>query len=62
MVLPSKQPNSDMAQERYPALTTELLSLGGSNEIDYTPYAEALASYAPDLVRMVLDDDLMQLS
>ncbi|MFO7632496.1 MAG: SEC-C metal-binding domain-containing protein, partial [Caldilinea sp.] len=61
MELFSRQPKSDPAQKRYPAAMAELLTLGDTDdEIDYASYAAALADHTPDLIRMVLDDDLAQ--
>jgi len=60
-MLPSKQHNRDAALEQYPAAMAELFSLGSEVKIDYTPNAEALAGYVPDLVRLALDVDLLNL-
>jgi tetratricopeptide (TPR) repeat protein len=55
----SHKTNPDPALTRYPAAMAGLLSLGKvSEDMDYRPIAEPLAEYAPDLIRMVLDDDL----
>lgn len=53
----------DSAPVRYPADMAELLSLGKpaddtDDNADYDRYADALADHVPDLIRMVLDDDL----
>jgi tetratricopeptide (TPR) repeat protein len=52
-------PGPDPALARYPAEFAGLLSLGKpENDIDYTPWAEALGWHVPELIEMVLDEDL----
>lgn len=51
----------DSALARYPADMAELLSLGNpadDTDDDYDRYVAALDGHVPDLIRMVLDDDL----
>jgi len=60
-VLPAKKPTPahDPALARYPEVFAGLLSLGDAREeIDYTPWAERLGWHVPELIEMVLDEDL----
>jgi len=55
----SRKTTPEPALARYPAAMAGLLSLGKAREdMDYRPRAEQLTDYVPDLIRMVLDDDL----
>ena len=55
----SRKTTPDPALARYPAAMAGLLSLGKAKEdMDYPPRAEQLTDCVPDLIRMVLDDDL----
>jgi len=52
---------ADPAAKRYPEALTELLSWGmPTDDFRYTESAERLREYVPDLIRMVLDEDLNQ--
>ena len=52
-------PAADPAAKRYPEPMAGLLSLGKpSNDTSYQGWAEQLKDYVPDLIRMVLDEDL----
>jgi len=52
-------PTQDPALVRYPEALAGLLSLGEPGaDTDYTPWVERLAAHVPDLIRMVLDEDL----
>ena len=55
----SHKPKTDPALARYPQALAELLTFGEpEGELDYTGWADELVDYVPDLIRMVLDDDL----
>jgi tetratricopeptide (TPR) repeat protein len=57
-ILPRKL-RDDPARSRYPEALAGLFTLGQAKEDhDYGPQAQLLADYVPDLIRMVLDDDL----
>lgn len=57
----SAKSKTDPALARYPQALAELLTFGEPDEeIDYTDWADELADYVPDLIRMVLDDDLSE--
>ena len=52
---------TDPALARYPQALAELLTFGEpEEELDYTDWADELGDYVPDLIRMVLDDDLSE--
>ena len=52
---------ADPAAERYPEALAGLLSLGKpTDDTRYQEWAEQLKDHAPDLIRMVLDEDLNQ--
>lgn len=54
----SRKP-TDPALERYPQALAKLLTLGEPDEdINYTDWADTLGDTVPDLVRVVLDEDL----
>ncbi|MBM3135646.1 MAG: DUF1186 domain-containing protein [Chloroflexi bacterium] len=56
-----RKPAVDPATKRYPQALTDLLTLGEpTDDTDYQSWAERLTGYAPDLIRMALDDDLNQ--
>ena len=55
----SHKPKTDPALTRYPQALAELLTFGEPDEdLDYTDSADELGDQVPDLIRMVLDDDL----
>ncbi len=55
----SSKRQPDSARQHYPAPLVELLSLGEPTDAtDYAAYAAQLGACVPDLIRMVLDDDL----
>ena len=59
--LPFRKTHPDPALARYPSAMAGLISLGAAQEnMDYRSKAEPLTGYVPDLMRMVLDDDLNQ--
>ena len=59
--LPFRKTHPDPALARYPSAMAGLISLGAAQEnMDYRSKAEPLKGYVPDLMRMVLDDDLNQ--
>jgi tetratricopeptide (TPR) repeat protein len=56
-----RKPAADPAAERYPEALAGLLSLGKpTDDTRYQEWAEQLKDHAPDLIRMVLDEDLNQ--
>ena len=60
-VLPAKKPTlaDDPALARYPTALAGLLSLGKPDDgIDYSAWTERFGWHVPDLIEMVLDDDL----
>lgn len=55
----STKSKTDPALARYPQALAELLTFGEPDEeLDYTDWADELGDFVPDLIRMVLDDDL----
>ncbi len=55
----SRKSKIDPALAEYPEALAELIEFGKpDNDADYAGWAGRLAGYVPDLVRMVLDDDL----
>lgn len=54
----SLEPAVAPTRERYPEPLAGLLSLGQDAKPDYHEWADRLRDYVPDLIRMVLDDDL----
>lgn len=56
-----RKPAADPATKRYPEALAGLLSLGKpTNDLSYQKWAERLKDHVPDLIRMVLDEDLNQ--
>ena len=56
-----RKPVTDPAAKRYPEALAGLLSLGKpSDDTHYQEWAERLKDHTPDLIRMVLDEDLNQ--
>jgi tetratricopeptide (TPR) repeat protein len=54
-----RKPAADPAAKRYPEALAGLLSLGKpTDNTHYQEWAERLKDHAPDLIRMVLDEDL----
>ena len=59
-LLPDK-PQDDLARQRYGEAMAGLLALGKPKDgEDYQAWAQQLGTQVPDLIRMVLDDDLNQ--
>ncbi len=57
--LRKRKPKEDPARERYPEALWPLLSLGQpEDEGDYSEQAASMADHVPDLIRMVLDEEL----
>jgi tetratricopeptide (TPR) repeat protein len=56
----SRKPKTDPALAAYPAALAELLTFGEPDDQDYESWAGQLDGYVPDLLRMVLDEDLNQ--
>ena len=55
----SLKPKSDPALERYPQALTELLTFSEPEEdLEYEDWADELGDHVPDLIRIVLDEDL----
>ena len=55
----SRKPKTDPALARYPQALAELLTFGEPEEVlEYQDWADELGDQVPDLIRMVLDDDL----
>jgi tetratricopeptide (TPR) repeat protein len=55
----SHKPKTDPALARYPQALAELLTFGEPEEdLEYEDWADQLGDYVPDLICMVLDDDL----
>jgi tetratricopeptide (TPR) repeat protein len=55
----SRKPKTDPALAAYPEAMAALITYGEpADDTDYADWASQLSSHVPDLIRMVLDDDL----
>ncbi len=55
----SRKPKPDPALARYPQALAELLTFGEpEKDLEYEDWADKLGDHVPDLIRMILDEDL----